>query len=143
MLEGRLRDRVNRQYQQSGEPTARPFFIDQYILKDDGKATVWCDGNPLDFNSYDECNSWINLLEEIPGVTRQLARQRQELSYQPKIGQDVLSKLSEITMLNIEKLQGEGGAKFIPQAQQINKEVNTMIDLAKTELEIIKTIRKG
>ena len=161
MLEGRLRDRVNKQFKFNDGESTEPFFIDQYQIKDE-KVTVWCDGDPMDFISMDECNSWINLLKEIPGAKRPRVSKHHDFSersperdhqlpthkprqhqmtYAPKIGQDIMSKLSDITMSNIERLQKDDGAQFIPQAQQINKEVSNMIDLAKTELEIIKTMR--
>lgn len=147
LLEGRLRDRVNRKFK---EGESEPFFIDQYLLKD-GKVTVWCDGEPVDFISYEECNSWINQLVEIPGAKResQIAVKensipgpiKSSLTYQPKIGSSVLSDTKDIVLENIRRLQGDRGAEFIPQAQQINKEVHTIIDLAKTEIELIKVMK--
>ena len=159
LLEGRLRERVNRKFR---DENTEPFFIDQFILKD-GKATVWCDGQPVDFISYEECNSWINQLEEISGAKRERqipvkenslapttkpslpaersTRETSALTYQPKIGSSVLSDTKDIVLENIKRLQGEKGAEFIPQAQQINKEVHTIIDLAKTEIELIKVMK--
>jgi hypothetical protein len=46
------------------------------------------------------------------------------------------SKLSELMMENVQKIKDN--PNYIPQAEAINSNVKTMIDLAKTEIEMIK-----
>ena len=149
MLENRLTTRVNKHFSYVDEnDETHEIKIEQFYLKS-GIPTVFTDKGPLDFIDLDEFNSWVNLLKEIPGPDPSVAAiqkhqakpQNAVVTYEPKIGGDVLSKAKDVLFDNIEKLKGEGGADFIPQAQQINKEVNTIIDLAKTEVELIKVIK--
>lgn len=46
------------------------------------------------------------------------------------------SELSQLLMSNIRRLKED--PKFIPQAEAINSQVKTLIDLGKTELEAMK-----
>lgn len=52
--------------------------------------------------------------------------------------QRVNKDLQEILMDNIKKLKGD--KDYIPQAQEINANVRSMIDLAKAEIEYMKTL---
>ena len=45
-------------------------------------------------------------------------------------------RLAEILMSNIEKVQKDPA--FIPQAESINSQIKSVIDLAKTEIEMVK-----
>lgn len=53
---------------------------------------------------------------------------------------EVMIELKDVLLDNIKKVQEN--KDYIPQAQEINNQVKSMIDLAKTEIEFIKTVRK-
>lgn len=48
-------------------------------------------------------------------------------------------ELKELVMDNIKRIQRD--KEYIPQAVEINNQVKTLIDLAKTEIELIKALR--
>lgn len=48
-------------------------------------------------------------------------------------------ELKELVMDNIRKIQRD--KEYIPQAIEINNQVKTLIDLAKTEIELIKALK--
>ncbi|PRY51512.1 hypothetical protein B0I27_10798 [Arcticibacter pallidicorallinus] len=48
-------------------------------------------------------------------------------------------ELKDLVMENIRKIQRD--KEYIPQAIEINNQVKTLIDLAKTEIELIKALR--
>jgi len=53
------------------------------------------------------------------------------------IGVEVMKSLKDTLLENIENVKKDKG--FIPQAAQINKDVNTLVNMAKHELQLIKT----
>jgi hypothetical protein len=60
--------------------------------------------------------------------------------YKPEISSTVMIDVKNILMDNIKKVQDD--KEYIPQAIAINKNVKSIIELAKTEIEMINTINK-
>ncbi|MCO6499105.1 MAG: hypothetical protein J5I47_01865 [Vicingus serpentipes] len=60
-------------------------------------------------------------------------------SYQPTINGAVVSNVKQILLDNIKKVQEN--KDYIPQAAEINNNVKSIIDLAKAEIEMVKTIK--
>lgn len=156
LLESRLKERINKNFLFEFEGVKSEFVIHNFHIRE-GKPTVFTSEGPKDFIDIKECNSWINILKEIPGKPKvQISREQslapserpsitsrhdEDFKYTPTIGSTVLGQCKDILMDNIKKLQGEDGAKFIPQAQEIKHNVSSVIDLAKTEIELIKVIK--
>ena len=54
------------------------------------------------------------------------------------IDSTTIAKLRDVLMDNIEKVKAD--KNYIPQAQEVKAQVDSVIDLAKTEIEMMKTI---
>ncbi len=162
LVESRLQQRINRKFKLNEEGVEpMEFWIDNFSIKGN-TVTVFSDLGPIDFTNLDECNSWLNSLKEIEGAVktkrppkkqslaptespRQVPTETQAhtvISYQPKIGSEVLSKTADIVFKNIEKLQGDNGIAYIEQAQEINSQVKSIISLARTEMELILILKQ-
>ncbi len=155
----RLQERVRREFKWDEEGEKRKIRIANFHVNEDPKnfriTVVGDDNSFIDFYSHSELNSWINTIKETDGPkpapkqeaslparqTNSNAVSVPDQEYSFRIGGNVLSEAKEIVLDNIKKLQGEKGSDYIPQAQAINKEVHTIIDLAKTEIELVKTMK--
>lgn len=106
-------------------------------------------GNQIRVENYSVQNGSVTLVtdkgfidkkeSEIDGFIAEL----QPVSYAPvvqtQIDSSVIGNLKDILMDNIAKVKAD--ANFIPQSEEINKNVKSIIDLAKTEIEMVKIIR--
>lgn len=92
----------------------------------------------------DSAISFLNEFRKVETAPAVVAPARNDRSIEVvMVGTPGLStQLKEILLENIEKLKGENGKEYIQQAEQINKNVATIIDLAKTEIDYLKAIRK-
>jgi len=55
-------------------------------------------------------------------------------------GITLVSQMQDVIMDNIKKVQAN--PDYVPQAKEINKNVNSMIDLAKTQIEMLKIMHE-
>jgi hypothetical protein len=60
--------------------------------------------------------------------------------YEMSIGNNSYNKMRDILLDNIEKIKVD--KNFLPQAAEINNQVKTVIELAKTEIELFKALQK-
>jgi hypothetical protein len=83
----------------------------------------------------------VVLSSDIPDFLTRIRPQGEMVIHQPPnstIIHAVGTELSNIIMDNIRKVKAD--KEYIPQAQEINANVKSMIDLAKAEVEYMKTI---
>lgn len=84
----------------------------------------------------------VILIEDIDQDLQQIEVMPEEVAVmavpQTSMIQRVNKDLQEILMDNIKKLKSD--KEYIPQAQEINANVRSMIDLAKAEIEYMKTL---
>jgi hypothetical protein len=95
-----------------------------------GNVTIVTDKGFIDKTNA-EIPDFIESLQPIEGAMSVIP--------QMKIDTGTIGSLKDILMENISKVKAD--ASYIPQSEEINKNVKSIIDLAKTELDMIKTFR--
>jgi hypothetical protein len=106
-------------------------------------------GNQIKIENYSVQNGGVTLVTDKGFIDKKESEidsfifELQPVSYAPvvqtQIDSSVIGNLKDILMDNIAKVKAD--ANFIPQSEEINKNVKSIIDLAKTEIEMVKIIR--
>jgi hypothetical protein len=139
----RLKSQLNKKFKLG----TTKFEIVNFELKEDGHSTVILNSGFVDFKTEKDLSHWLDELQEADSsdIEKWSPKEAQIVKSNPgyafKIGSNVLSEMKDVAMDSIKKLQAENGADYIPQAQEINRQVGRVIDLAKTEIELVKTIQ--
>ena len=101
-----------------------------------GKVTIVTDKKWFDF-SYEKIEGFLN---ELLPVEQDAENERGMLMVrQAKTTTSSINELRTVLMNSIEQVQKS--KDYIPQAQEINSNVKSIIDIAKTEIEVLKILK--
>ena len=99
----------------------------------DARCIIATNKGPIDF-PWTDASVYLKNFLLIPSKESDLLPVKYEMS----INRDTVGSLKEILMDNIKKIQAN--KEYIPQASEINNQVKSIIDLAKAEIDILKTV---
>ncbi len=107
----------------------REHKIRGFALKD-GKAFIYTDKTTIKGEATKEfLNEFLPIEEDFEEHSLQLLPDRNQMM-----------NLKEILLDNIKKVKED--KSYIPQANSINKNINTLLNMAKLELEYYRTLKK-
>lgn len=136
-IEQKLDDLIGREWMYNG----RTVNVRGYTIKD-GEIRVKTENHPIVFPESKAGEELKNFLETEagPGITKRGAKESNMAVQVFEHDSKQMSSLEEIIMDNIQKVKDD--PKYVPQAKVITNNVNTMINLNKQKIEMIKEIRK-
>lgn len=128
MLETKLKGMIGHTYMVNGHY----YKVQSYQLDTDGQLTIAADKKWFTA----EADQVKKLLKQFLPVA--LDNREVELTLMP--AKNEMRQIKNIVMDNIKKVQDD--AKYIPQATAVNQSVNTLLNMAKLELQAAKLARE-
>ncbi len=138
-IENRLRLRHGKAYQITGEA---PFKFESHESSPQGSFIIHTSTGRLDFDNSQDLLHWLDRCNEI-GIEKLntfLPEKKEDPKVELLVGSSVLRDVKDVLMDNIKKVQEN--KDYIPQAEQINKDANSIIKIAQTEIELHRALNQ-